>query len=317
MSKLTWLILWLFFTGASLAASPVVGSIQETPDSIPRRAHHDRLIVVAGVQAGLWAGSYVALNKAWYSEFPRSRFHFFNDNSEWGQMDKLGHIWTAYQVSRVSAETWRWTGISNKTAVLLGSASALAYQSMIEIQDGFSSEWGFSWGDMTANAIGAAGYAAQELGWKQQRILIKLSYYPYKYPGELVNRRNQLFGNTLPERILKDYNSQTYWLSANISSFLPSANLPRWLNISVGYGSELMLGGTENVWTDRNGVFHDRRDISRYRRFFLSPDIDFTRIHTRNKIVRGLLFALNTIKMPAPAFELNTKGRFKFFPVYY
>ncbi len=36
---------------------------------------------------------------------------------------------------------------------------------------------------------------------------------------DLKSRRNELFGKSFAERILKDYNSQTYWISANISSF--------------------------------------------------------------------------------------------------
>src|SRR5205823_2089445 len=154
-------------------------------------------------------------------------------------------------------------------------------------QDGFSRDWGFSWGDMLANIIGAAGFAAQELTWLEQRIQIKLSYYPYNYPPDLVTRRNQLFGKNLPERILKDYNSQTYWISGNISSFFHTFHLPNWLNISVGYGSDGMLGGTENKWTDKTGNSYNRTDIQRIRRFFLAPDVDLTRIKTRSKLLRS------------------------------
>src|SRR6185369_8572935 len=106
---------------------------------------------------------------------------------------------------------------------------------IIEIQDGFSSQWGFSWGDMLANVSGAAAYISQELAWKDQRIQIKLSYWPYDYNSpELKTRRDQLFGKSLPERILKDYNSQTYWVSGNLHSFMPGTALPKWLNLSLG-----------------------------------------------------------------------------------
>ena len=316
MAKIFQFVFCLLIAAMPLAAAPNTSLPAGSTDTTAPHFNKQHLYLVAGAHVALWAGSYVALNKAWYADYPRTSFHFFNDNSEWNQMDKLGHAWTSYQVSRVSAETWKWTGMPTRAAVLLGSASAMAYQSIIEIQDGFSSQWGFSWGDMTANFVGAAGYAAQELGWKEQRVIIKLSYFPYQYEPALKARRDQLFGSSLPERILKDYNSQTYWLSANISSFLPSSHVPRWINLSVGYGSELMLGGTENVWIDKTGSYHDRRDITRYRQFFLSPDIDFTRIHTRKKFVRGLLFALNTIKMPAPTIELS-KGKLRLFALYY
>ena len=92
-------------------------------------------------------------------------------------MDKLGHVWTAYNVGRASAELWSWTGLPRKKSVIYGGLSAIAYQSIIEIQ-GIVAEWGFSWGDMMTNVAGAATYAAQELAWKEQRIQIKMSYRP-------------------------------------------------------------------------------------------------------------------------------------------
>ena len=276
-----------------------------------------RLWLIAGAHAALWSGSYIALNKSWYANYPRSSFHFFNDNSEWNQMDKLGHIWTSYNVGRISSEMWEWTGLPRKKSVLYGGISAIAYQSIIEIQDGFSSEWGFSWGDMAANVIGAAAFVSQELGWKDQRIQIKLSYWPYHYDADLVGRRNQLFGNSLAERVLKDYNSQTYWVSANLYSFFPNTHLPKWLNISFGYGADGMLGGTVNKWTDKQGNLFNRTDIPRTRRFFLSPDIDLTKIKTRSKVLKTVFFTFNILKIPAPAIELDGKGKIKLHALYY
>ncbi|PWU03962.1 MAG: hypothetical protein C5B52_02360, partial [Bacteroidetes bacterium] len=61
--------------------------------------HKGRFWLVAGGQAVIWAGSYVALNQAWYADYPKSSFHFFDDWDEWGKMDKLGHMWTAYNVA--------------------------------------------------------------------------------------------------------------------------------------------------------------------------------------------------------------------------
>lgn len=269
-----------------------------------------RLWLVAGAHAALWGGSYIALDKAWYADYPKESFHFFNDNREWQQMDKAGHVWTAYQMSRVSAELWDWAGLSHRQSTWLGGISGVAYQSIIEIQDGFSSEWGFSWGDMAANVAGSALYVAQELAWHEQRLQVKLSYWPYDYNSpELTTRRDQLFGKSIPERILKDYNSQTYWLSANVHSFLPDSKAPKWLNLAVGYAAKGMLGGHDNRWIDKGGVPHDRTDIARTRHFYLSPDIDLTKIKTKSKFLRSAFFILNMIKIPAPALELNSSGK--------
>lgn len=264
-----------------------------------------KLLLVAGANAAFYTGSFIALNKAWYADYNRTSFHFFNDNPEWNQMDKAGHIWSTYHVSRASNEMWKWTGLNHNTSAILGGVSGMVYQSIIEIQDAYSAQWGFSWGDVAANVAGAGLFVFQELEGGQ-KISVKLSYFPKKYPPDLIARRNQLFGSSIPERILKDYNSQTYWLSANLSSLMPDARLPKWLNIAVGYGADGMYGGRSNSWTDKEGTTHDYTHIRRVRKFYLSPDVDLTRIPTKNKLLKSVFFVLNIVKIPAPALQVAT-----------
>ena len=287
-------------------------------DSIPLHASSkNRLWLVTGANVAAWTGSFIALNQAWYKGYPRSKFHFFNDNKEWNQMDKIGHAWTAYRISRLSAGMWKWAGLPDKKSAWIGGISGIAYQSIIEIQDGFSSEWGFSWGDMTANMIGSATFTAQALTWKEQRIQIKLSNSPYNYPSDLRERRDQLFGKSFLTRMLKDYNSQAYWISANLRSFFPKTNLPSWLNVSAGYASDLMLGGIENKWIDKMGMPHDRTDIPRIRRFFIAPDLEFAKIKTKSKLLHIVFMLINGMKLPAPALEFNSKGKFRLHGIYF
>lgn len=56
---------------------------------------------------GTWATSYTAtvlvLNNVWYAQYPRSRFHFFDDQREWLEIDKAGHVLTAYTQSKWAA----------------------------------------------------------------------------------------------------------------------------------------------------------------------------------------------------------------------
>ncbi len=230
-------------------------------------------------------------------------------------MDKAGHVWTNYHISRLSTSMWKWTGLPRSKSLVLGAISGIAYQSLVEIQDGYSREWGFSWGDMGANFAGAAIFLSQEFAWKEQRITLKFSYAPYQYPQGLTGRRNQLFGESGLERILKDYNSQTYWISGNIKSLFKTTTLPPWLNIAAGYGSNGMLGGTVNRWTDRSGYSFNRTDVQRLRRFYLSPDVDLTKIKTNRKWIKTVFYVVNVVKIPAPAVEINSKGRVRFHAV--
>ncbi len=267
--------------------------------------------IVGGTSAALYGGSLISLNQAWYKNYPKASFHTFNDSKEWLQVDKVGHAWTAYQTSRGTTAAWRWAGLPYNKAVLLGSATGFTYLTVIEILDAHSAEWGWSWADMGANLFGSALFAAQELSWKNQKISFKFSAHRNQYTDGLQKRADELYGKTLPQRLLKDYNGQTYWLSFNLKEISDVWNLPPWLNIAVGYGAEGLWGGFENKGYDKEGnVIFDRSDIARRRQWYLSPDIDFTKIKTGSKPLRTLFFLLNAVKIPAPALEYSN-GSFK------
>lgn len=273
--------------------------------------------MIGGIQAGLWAGTFHALNKAWYANYPKERFHFFDDSKEWMQMDKLGHVWTTYQISRASASSWEWAGFDHKKAVLLGAASGIAFQSIIEILDGYSEKWGFSGYDMLANITGAGMFALTEMSKKPHLVTMKLSYSPVDYAADHRSRANELFGSSPAGRLLKDYNGQTYWLSFNVKSLFPETRLPGWLNIALGHGARTMLGGHENIWVDKNGSITDASHIVRERRLYLSLDIDLTKIPTRKKWLKTTFSLFNCLKVPAPALEFSTSGNWKIHPIHY
>jgi hypothetical protein len=188
----------------------------------------------------------------------------------------------------------------------------MTYQTVIEVLDGFSSQWGFSWGDFGANVIGSGMFTAQELAWNEQRIQYKWSFHRKHYTDATLNKRSdEIFGKSSAERFLKDYNGQTYWLSATVKDFFPQSNVPAWLQVSVGIGAEGMFGATENIAKDKNGVItFDRQDIQRYRQWYLAPDIDLTKIKTRKKGIKFALTVLNIFKFPAPSLEYS-KGSMK------
>ena len=276
-----------------------------------------RKLAIAGIHTAAYAGTLLLLSQAWYKDYPKTSFHTFNDAKEWQQVDKVGHAWTAYNIAKYSSDTWKWAGFSPKQAVALGSLSSFGYQTILEVLDAHSAEWGWSWADMTANTVGIGLYSLQELGWQEQRVQFKFSSFPARYRGEVEIRADALFGPSFQERLLKDYNGQTYWLSFNLKSFAKDGRLPAWLNLAVGYGAQGLYGGFENRAFDKNGsITFDRRDIARQRQWYLSPDIDFTKIKTNKRLVRTTLSLLNMLKLPAPTLELSNgklKGHFLYF----
>lgn len=273
-----------------------------------------RVRVITAANFVGYGGTMAGLYSTWYSNYPQSRFHFFNDNHEWKQVDKVGHAYSAYIESYGSMEMWRWAGLNRKQRIWIGGMSGAIYQTVIETLDGFSSEWGWSWGDFAANVSGSGLLVAQELAWNEQRVRFKFSFHKKSYGEPALNSRtNTLFGSTLPERMLKDYNGQTYWLSANLKSFMPKSKLPAWLNVAVGYGAEGMFGAEENIGKDKNGnVVFSRHDIQRFRQFYLAPDVDFSKIPTHSKVLKFTFGVLNAFKFPAPSLEYASNGKFRF-----
>ncbi len=288
-------------------------------DSLPKNKNtRNRVYLVTAINVAGYGGTMLGLYNAWYKNYPQTHFHFFNDLPEWNQVDKTGHLFSAYQESRASTGSWRWTGISRKNYTWIGGMSGAFYQTVIEVLDGFSAGWGWSWGDFGANILGSGSFVSQELLWKEQRLQFKFSAHRRSYGDDELNlRSNDLFGSSFAERSLKDYNGQTYWASANLRSFFPRSSLPQWLNLSIGYGAEGLFGGRQNYALDENGaVKFDRRDIKRTRQWYLAPDIDLTRIKTRSKTIKTILSLLNAVKCPMPAMELSN-GKLRFHGLYF
>ncbi len=275
---------------------------------------------VTAVQTAGYGSSLVLLSSAWYKNYNRTSFHFFDDSGEWLQMDKAGHFTTSWYIGRMGIDMMEWSGVRHPKAIWLGVVGGFAYLTGIECLDGFSDGWGFSWSDLSANLLGTGLIAGQKFLSRQDShsslkrgaggISLKYSFHQTSYPS----MRSELLGKNLSEQMLKDYNGQTYWLSFNLSSFMKEeSKFPRWLNVSAGYGGEGMISGNDEWVTIDNGlVIHPER----YRQYFFSFDIDLTRIRTRSKFLKTLTETFCFIKFPAPALEVSKKG-LSFHPLYY
>ena len=171
--------------------------------------------IVGGINVVGYGASLIIFSNTWYKDYPKTSFHTFDDSKEWLQMDKVGHAWAAYNTGRASTEMWKWAGLSNKKATWIGGLSGTVYLTVIELLDAHSAKWGWSWSDMAANILGSGLYISQQLGWEEQRIQFKFSFHYKSYSDPMLNERSDdLFGSSKIERMLKDYNGQTYWLSA-------------------------------------------------------------------------------------------------------
>jgi hypothetical protein len=257
------------------------------------------LIIASSVTYTL---SLVALNQLWYADYNNEAFHFFNDNNEWSQLDKLGHFYSAFHISKISHRGLEWAGVDTNKSVLWGTLVSVIVMTPIEIFDGFSSEYGASSGDLIANTVGGLFFYSQYSLWQEVRIHPKYSFNRSNY-AEI---RPEVLGSNLSEELLKDYNAQHQWLSFDLSKF--SDKIPKWLNIAVGYGATGMVYANEEQ-NIANGYYPKRR-------YFLAIDFDLNEYKTKSKFLNTLLYLVNMTKIPAPTLELSN-DKFRFHSFYY
>jgi hypothetical protein len=293
-----------------LGTSPQVCAAQTTnaaQDTTPtRRASLAKIGAVAGAY---YAGSLYLLSQTWYENRAVVPFHFYNDMDVYLNMDKLGHVFGANLYSKVGYRVLSNAGYSRRTALYAGATAGFVLMTPIEIMDGIHEGYGFSWGDMAANATGSALVLGQEMLLGEQVVKLKFSYWDSRY----ARNSNGYLGSNSFERFVSDYNGQTYWVSVP-ASLGRSSRLPAWLNVAVGYSANGMYGERHNA-TSYNGVAIP--EAVRYRQYLVSLDVDWSKIKTRSRILRLVLGGLGPLKLPFPALEYSSQEGLRAHWLYY
>ncbi|MBK9271312.1 MAG: DUF2279 domain-containing protein [Saprospiraceae bacterium] len=275
-------------------------------------SHSGRVYLAAGLSALSYSAFSVGLYHAWYKDFHTGRFRSFNDWAEWRYMDKLGHLYSGYFQSDLIYQLARWTGQSKETSIWTGMGVSLLFLSTVEVYDGFSRAWGFSWTDVSANVLGVGFFGLQQAVFDRQIASIKFSAPATCYPMEklISERRKKLFGNNMAQIVLKDYNRQIYWLSFHPGKWV--SPIP-WLNLAIGYGAEGLYGGFQNRWTEADGseIRLDPSMYPRYSQIYFSLDLNLKKIPIKNPWWRSFLSMVQVVKIPAPALEFNTLGQIR------
>ena len=285
--------------------------------------------IVVGTEAVLITGIMASLYSSWYSGTETGGFHFYNDSREWLMMDKLGHANSCYNFANIGYEALVMTGLDERRSLLYGAPLGITIMTMVEVFDGLSGNWGFSWGDMTANILGTGLFMGQQALWHEQRIALKYSYHnsglaKYNVSNPLTMERDYIMGRDWLDRLYEDYGGITIWAAFDVKSLFMNddSRYPSWLGWAVGFGAEGMTGEYNNlrpagsVGADGNwgrgweydpvnapGQLAYLPDDARQRRLFLAPDIDISRIPCRNKTLKHVLRVLSAIKLPTPAVE--------------
>jgi uncharacterized protein YfiM (DUF2279 family) len=265
-----------------------------------------RIIASTTLVGTTWVGGTMALSKIWYSDFQKTNFHTFNDGKDWLQMDKAGHIYTAAHLSESNYRLFKWSGLSENVSVFLGTGVGLGYQTTLEFLDGRNSDWGFSWYDMAANGIGAGLFLSQQLVWDEQRFVLKFS----SHKTDFAEIRPNVLGSSFAERLLKDYNGQTYWLSFSPRQFTEEWPLPSWLCLSFGYSVDEKLVGSANFYANNTQTYQATRE------YLFSLDIDVRELPIQKKWLKAVLRPLHYIKIPFPS-VIFQNGKLGVHPFYF
>lgn len=304
MKKAAILTCCFYFVSYALFAS----AINSENDSI--KSKPGLLAKYIAIETAYYGTAMFVLNQTWYKDREKVPFHFYNDNKAYLQVDKFGHFFGSYFESYIGYHSLRRTSVSREMALIFGGTLGFVLQTPIEIMDGIHEGWGFSWGDMAANALGAGFVIGQEIIFREQLIKYKFSYWETPY----ARNANGYLGTNSFNRILDDYNGHTYWFSMPLNRVSSWKSLPDWLNVAVGYGANGMYGEFENI-TSFNGVAIPFTE--RYRQYLISLDIDWTKIETRSPFVKTLLKGMTFVKLPFPALEYNSKRKFRAYWMYY
>jgi len=250
--------------------------------------------ITAGVAGGACTGLYLYQKNAWWSD-NSTKFHIQEDGNYSLRADKLGHFYGGYVVSYLIGEGIIASGVPLRTAQALGALGGMMYQTFVEIQDGYGSNWGFSPSDAIANYLGAWYYLAQHEVPVLQNFTPKVQFIPSRWVGDRPMKHETA--------VFDDYHSMTYHLSVEMENILPETvkNFwPDWLNVSIGY----------NV---RNMEYFDTQGNSLMERnIVIGLDYNLTRLipETNSNIVNWLVQTFNHYKFPSPAIVIGKDVKF-------
>ncbi len=253
------------------------------PVSKKSKIHPVRLSLLLGGMFTGWLGMHIYYSNTWWKN--RAHYFKFDEDTYYARnVDKLSHVYTGNLISSSSAILFEWTGLNPTLSMVLGASTSIAYETYIEINDGFSPDWGFDWGDMAGNFIGALYPIAQKYVKPLRTINIKWSFEPSWLEKKLRN---------YPD-LLDDYTSMKFWITFNPYDLL-SKSLQKYYPSFLGFGLGVNLQNASHLTGTANA----------YRDFYLAFDIDITKLPGNTGFLKALKKILNFYHIPTPGLRLT------------
>ncbi len=266
-------------------------------------------LVMAGLSSLWYDGDHVPFH--WYKPAPSFDDGWLDDWHTNVQQDKLGHLFVSWQLARVFGAYGRWAGLTNRQAGLFGGVVSAAFQTQIEIFDGFDEAYGASRTDIAANVVGGVvgglkvAYP-EKLAWFDAKYSYHIS--PYYDEGVSDNAVLGYLGNAI-----KDYDGITYWFVIHPSELVSEEDRwPEWVSLAVGYSGTNLAHAISGMSDPRNKGLPNVHE----RQLFLSLDFGLIERLPLPKVLRPVQTFFSFIHLPAPALSIGAGGN-RWYWLYY
>jgi Predicted periplasmic lipoprotein (DUF2279) len=249
-----------------------------------------KLSILGVVAAGVFTGMHIYYANTWWKD-QVTYFKYAEDGYYARNMDKASHVFTANFFTVASATAYEWAGVEPGKALLYGAFTSMAYETYIEMNDGFAPNWGFDWGDMGANVAGALYPFLQKAYSPLENINFKWSFQP-GWISKKTSSENK-------DDLLDDYTNMTFWLSVN-----PMIVLPETFTKGKYYPNFLALALGMSI----QNASHTSGSQYAQVEWFLSFDWDITKLPGNSDFMKKLKKILNFYHFPAPAVRISPSG---------
>ncbi len=242
--------------------------------------NYTTLGIISGITLGIGTAVHLYQANAWWQK-QGSEFKIVNDWKYALWLDKAGHFYATSLIAHGLSAGLEQANMTIEESAVYGAIGAFAFQTFVEIEDGYGLNWGFSPGDWAADFLGALYTVGQYYYPTLKHIQPRVSYFPSK------DYREGKHDGTISD----DYKGQKVWLGFRMKQLLPktiSKYWPEFLMVSVGMGLR--------NWNGFGGGFRD---------IYIALDFDAETIPLYGPTWQFIKNTLNYIHFPMPGIRIS------------